>query len=107
ARGLGDHRRQRAALVDAAIEAADVPRRQVSGADMIHGAGIGAGAAKQRRWPRWGITLHISTGQSLSVGALDPVATTEQPYGNLRLVDSRGIFSGYVLTDPTNANLSL
>jgi hypothetical protein len=49
----------------------------------------------------------VSTGQSLSVGGQAPVVSTTQPYNNVRLFDSLGIFSGYVLSAPLAPTLSL
>lgn len=49
----------------------------------------------------------IGTGQSLEAGQGAVASSTVQPFFNVKLDDSRGTSSGYVLTDPQALTLSL
>lgn len=70
---------------------------------MLPITGAGAGAVKRPLWPRWSVVHHVSTGQSLSVGYPQIPVSLTQPFSNVKLFDSIGV---YDVTNPNAATLS-
>jgi hypothetical protein len=65
----------------------------------------GAGAVwMARHRPAWATTLILANGQSLSVGYQQAPVSTSQPYANVKLHDSSGV---YDITAPNAGTLSL